>query len=123
MDVANMYKMQQENKSYAKDMYNYNLRNIQAIPSSLTKTSAFVYNTRVWPFLEVYTCTEVERQAMKDKIEYDGMTVMVIGKLGDYLDPETPHFWRGDLIRMPSIKHDSHVIEDIHSELQKGIYL
>ena len=118
-----MYKMQQENKSYAKDMYNYNLRNIQAIPSSLTKTSAFVYNTRIWPFLEVYTCTEVERQAMKDKIEYDGMTIMVIGKLADYLEPGTQHFWRGDLIRMPNIKHDSHVVEDIHSELQKGIYL
>ena len=59
-------------------------QNIQAIPTSLTKTSALTYNTRVWPFVEYYTCTEKEREALKDKIKYNGMTIMKIGKLTDY---------------------------------------
>lgn len=123
MDIQNMYKMQYENKDYKTDMYNYSLRNMQAIPSGLSKTSAFVYNTRIWPFLEVFTCTETEREAMKDKLTYDGMTIMAIGKLMDYLDPEEKHFWRGQVIRIPDLTDDSHMAEEIFSELSKGVYL
>ena len=47
MDYANTIKMMEENRQYAIDMYGYNLQNIQAIPTSLTKTSALTYNTRV----------------------------------------------------------------------------
>ena len=115
--------MQNENKDFKTDMYNYNLQNMKAIPSGMAKTSAFVYNTRIWPFLEVYTCTDVEKEAFRNKLQYDGMTIMAICKLIDYLDPEEKHLWRGELIRMPSINHDSHVVEEIYSELKKGVYL
>ena len=84
IDYANTVKMMEENRQYAIDMYGYNLQNIQAIPTSLTKTSALTYNTRVWPFVEYYTCTEKEREALKDKIKYNGMTVMKVGKLNEY---------------------------------------
>lgn len=47
LDYANTLKLMEENKQYAIDMYSYNLQNIQAIPTSLTKTSALTYNTRV----------------------------------------------------------------------------
>ena len=47
IDYANSLKMMEENRQYAIDMYGYNLQNIQAIPTSLTKTSALTYNTRV----------------------------------------------------------------------------
>ena len=57
MDFRNTIKMMEENRQYKIDMYGYNLQNIQAIPTSLTKTSALTYNTRVWPFIEYYTCT------------------------------------------------------------------
>ena len=60
IDYANTIKMMEENRQYAIDMYGYNLQNIQAIPTSLTKTSALTYNTRVWPFVEYYTCTSKE---------------------------------------------------------------
>lgn len=122
-DINNMYKMQNENKDFKTDMYNYNLQNMKAIPSGMAKTSAFVYNTRIWPFLEVYTCTDVEKEAFRNKLQYDGMTIMAICKLIDYLDSEEKHLWRGELIRMPNINHDSHVVEEIYSELKKGVYL
>ena len=122
IDYANNIKMMEENKQYAIDMYSYNLQNIQAIPTSLTKTSALTYNTRVWPFIEYYTCTDAERDALKDKIKYNGMTIMKVGKLNDYLLGED-NFYKGKLIRLPDVKLDGHMAFEIYNELNKGVYL
>lgn len=121
LDYANTLKMMEENKKYATDMYTYNLQNIKAIPTSLTKTSALTYNTRVWPFIEYYTCTEDERTALKDKIKYNGMTIMKIGYIKDYLLGRD-NFYKGQLIRL-NIKVDSHMAYEIYNELNKGVYL
>ena len=121
IDYANTIRMMEENKKFATDMYNFNLQNIQAIPTALTKTSALTYNTRVWPFIEYYTCTDTERNALKDKMKYNGMTIMKIGKLTDYLLGEDK-FYKGQLIRL-NIKVDSHMAYEIYNELNKGVYL
>ena len=121
IDYANTIKMMEENRQYAIDMYSYNLQNIQAIPTSLTKTSALTYNTRVWPFIEYYTCTEDERTALKDKIKYNGMTIMKVSKLRNYLLGQD-NFYKGKLIRL-NIKVDSHMAYEIYNELNKGVYL
>lgn len=122
IDYANTIKMMEENRSYAIDMYGYNLQNIQAIPTSLTKTSALTYNTRVWPFIEYYTCTDAEKDALKDKIKYNGMTIMKVGKLNDYLLGKD-NFYKGKLIRLPDVKIDGHMAFEIYNELNKGVYL
>ena len=121
LDLRNSLRMMEENKKFATDMYTYNLQNIQAIPTSLTKTSALTYNTRVWPFIEYYTCTDAERNALADKMKYNGMTIMKIGKLTDYLLGEDK-FYKGQLIRL-NIKVDSHMAYEIYNELNKGVYL
>ena len=121
LDYRNTLKMMEENRQYKIDMYGYNLQNIQAIPTSLTKTSALTYNTRVWPFIEYYTCTDAERNALADKMKYNGMTIMKIGKLTDYLLGEDK-FYKGQLIRL-NIKVDSHMAYEIYNELNKGVYL
>lgn len=122
LDAANTFRLMEENKQYAIDMYGYNLQNIQAIPTSLTKTSALTWNTRVWPFVEYYTCTNEEKEALKDKLNYNGMTIMRIGKLKDYTLGEDK-FYKGQLIRLPNIMEDSQVIYEIYNELNKGVYL
>ena len=122
IDYANTVKMMEENRSYAIDMYGYNLQNIQAIPTSLTKTSALTYNTRVWPFIEYYTCTDAEKDALKDKIKYNGMTIMKVGKLNDYLLGKD-NFYKGKIIRLPDVKLDGHMAFEIYNELNKGVYL
>ena len=121
LDYRNTLRMMEENRQYSIDMYGYNLQNIQAIPTSLTKTSALTYNTRVWPFIEYYTCTDAERSALKDKMKYNGMTIMKIGKLTDYKLGED-NFYKGQLIRL-NIKVDSHMAYEIYNELNKGVYL
>ena len=123
IDYANTVRMMEENRQYAIDMYGYNLQNIQAVPTSLTKTSALTYNTRVWPFIEYYTCTEAERKALKDKIKYNGMTIMKVGQLSDYTLGED-NFYKGQLIRLPEyVKIDGHMAFEIYNELNKGVYL
>lgn len=122
-DYFNLEQRQNEAKSYATDMYNFSLQNIQAIPTALSKTSAIVANTRVWPFLEVYTCTDTEKQAYQNKLKYDGMTIMAIGKLSDYIEPSTEHFFKGEIIRLPAINDDSHIANEIFREIQKGVYI
>ena len=121
LDYKNTIRMMEENRQYKIDMYGYNLQNIQAIPTSLTKTSALTYNTRVWPFIEYYTCTDAEKTALRDKMKYNGMTIMKIGKLNDYLLGEDK-FYKGQLIRL-NIKVDSHMAYEIYNELNKGVYL
>ena len=121
LDFRNNLRMMEENRQYKIDMYGYNLQNIQAIPTSLTKTSALTYNTRVWPFIEYYTCTNAERNALADKMKYNGMTIMKIAKLSEYLLGEDK-FYKGQLIRL-NIKVDSHMAYEIYNELNKGVYL
>lgn len=121
IDYKNTIKMMEENRQYSIDMYSYNLQNIQAVPTSLTKTSALTYNTRVWPFIEYYTCTDAEKDALKDKMKYNGMTIMKVGKLNDYLLGKD-NFYKGQLIRL-NIKVDSHMAYEIYNELNKGVYL
>ena len=121
LDYKNTIRMMEENRQYSIDMYGYNLQNIQAVPTSLTKTSALTYNTRVWPFIEYYTCTDAEKDALKDKIKYNGMSIMKVGKLNDYLLGED-NFYKGQLIRL-NIKVDSHMAYEIYNELNKGVYL
>ena len=124
LDVENLKTLQAETRSYAIDMYNYNLQNIQAIPTSITKTTALTYNTRIWPFIEYHTCTNVEKQAFRDKLKYNGMTVMTIGKLSDYETTSgEKQFFIGDVVRLPDLVDDNHMATEIYNEIKKGVYI
>ena len=122
-DYQNLKKLQNENKNFATDMYNYNLQNIQAIPSSLTKSSALTFNTRVWPFLEYYTCTQAEKDAFTSKLEYNGMTIMKIGKLIDYKIDGEYTFMKGQIIRLLNVDGESGTLAEIYDEINKGLFI
>jgi hypothetical protein len=113
--------LQNEALSYSKDMFNYNLQNIQALPNTLSRVSAFDINSKLYPFLEYYTCTDVEKQALRNKLIYNGMTVMTIGTIGDYLQSE-PMFIQGQMIRI-NLNDDYHIVAAIASEIHRGIYI
>lgn len=104
-----------------KDQFGYQLGNIQAIPNTLTKVSAFDIDCAHFPLLEYYTCTETEKQALRDKITYNGMTIMRIGKLEDLIS-ETPKYFKGKLIRI-EVDDDYHIATTIANELNKGVYI
>lgn len=121
VDMALQIGQQREEIDFKKDLFGYNLGNIQALPTNLTKTTAFTYNNKIFPILEYYTCTAEEKQALIDKIKYNGMTIMRIGKIEDYLQPEISYI-KGQLIRL-QVNEDNHLLEAIRQEVNKGVYV
>lgn len=96
--------------------------NIQALPSSLAKTSALTFNNKIFPILEYYTCTDEEKQALRDKIKYNGMTVGRIGIIVDFIREEKTYI-KGKLIRLESIDEDFHILNAIADEMNKGVFI
>lgn len=111
-----------EDRQYSIDQFNYSLQNVQALPYSLMRVAAYTANNKIFPMVEYYTCKEVEKQALRDKIKYNGMTVMVIGKIEDYVSASEKRFIKGQLIRL-EVADDSHIVNDIYNELNKGVYI
>lgn len=130
LDVKYGDMLREEALDYKNDMFRMQLDNIKALPSSLTKSSPISDNNPIWPILEVYDCTDVEKNALKDKIKYNGMTVGIIGTINKYLNNKQYYsdyfnymYFKGRLIRLDSIYADSHIVNAISNELNRGIYL
>ena len=93
--------LRNEALDYTKDMFGYNLGNIQALPNGITKTSPLTANFKYFPFIEMYDCTEVEKQALRNKLKYNGMTIMRIGTLKEFYTPGS--YVKGKLIRLETV--------------------
>ena len=120
-DLEYLKKSQTEARSFAQDMYAYSLGNIQALPYTLTRVSAFTENNKIFPFIEFYDATDEEKEALRNKIKYNGMTVMRIGRISDFLLNDN-RYVQGQLIRLEGINEDSHVIAEIANEIKEGAY-
>lgn len=121
-DYAIQKTLQNEALDYKKDMFGYQLGNIKAMPSSLSKTSAINADNKIFPIIEYYTCTEEEKQALKDKIKYNGMTVGRIGKIASYIQPDYSYI-KAQLIRLDGITDDTNYLNEIANEVNKGVFI
>lgn len=111
-----------ETLNYKNDMFNYDLQNIQARPDTLGKVSTYDENNAVFPVIEYYTCTFQEKEALYNKMKYNGMTIMRIGKLEDFINEEKQYI-KGKLIRNETIIDDYHIMTAIAEELDKGVFM
>ena len=114
-----MVRQQAENRDFAIDNFNYNLGNIKALPQSITKSTPLTYNNTVWPILEEYDATDEEKELLKNKLRYDGMTIMKVAKLSDY--EAEGGYLKGKLIRL-DIDANSQVANQIYQEVDRGFY-
>lgn len=120
-DTIMLAAQQKETLDYTKDQFGYQLGNIKALPNNITKTNPFTNNNKIFPVLEYYTCTDTEKQALRDKMKYNGMTIMRVGKIKDWL-LEDYSYIKAKLIEIDSdIWEDYHTVVEIASELDKGI--
>lgn len=122
VDVKMNKELRADQLDLTKDLYGYNLQNIQARPDTLTNVSVFNNDNTVFPNLEYYTCTETEKQALKNKIKYNGMTIMRIGTISDFIRSE-PSYVKARLIRLEGTSEDFHIINEISNELYKGVFI
>lgn len=115
LDYNNLIKQQKEDLSYKKDMYNYSLQNIQALPTSLSKTSSLNANSKYVPFIESYSCTSEEKELLKDYLTYNGMTAGYTGTFGlsGYVEANIVKY-NGDLLASE--------LAELNNELAKGVY-
>ena len=95
--------------------------NIKALPQSLTKVSSLTENNKIFPFIEFYECTEEEKEALRNKLTYNGMTIMRIGFIKDYIDGDL-NYVQGQLIRLLGLNEDSHVVAELANEIKMGAY-
>lgn len=113
--------LRNEALDYTIDQFGYNLRNIQALPQSVAKIDAFNQQNKIFPFLEYYSCTDIEKDALRKKIKYDGMTIMRIGTLSEFIQEE-PTYIKARLIRLEDAG-DFHLVKEIANELNKGVFI
>lgn len=120
-DIKLMQAQQAESLDYKRDLFGYELGNIKARPDVLSKTTAYCIDNKYFPFLEKYTCTDTEKEALRNKIKYNGMTVMRIGTIeefnkGDY------NYLKGQFIRL-ELPEDYHFANVVREEFNKGVYI
>ena len=107
-------------------LYKYQLDNIQNVPRTISKLTSINTDFRVWPYVEVFEPSSDDRRHFNDMIRYNGMTIMVTGYIDDYLKANDETFIQATLIRFNDqvrIENDYTLVEDINTELNKGIYI
>ena len=132
-DIKNTKALQAETIDYKKDLFGYQLGNVKALPNSIAKSTAYNIINKIFPIIEFYNCTEEERLVVAKKIAWNGMTVMAIGKVADYINNSwtcqindntfvnDKGYIKGQLIRI-DIADDYHAVAQIADELNKGVY-
>lgn len=128
IDYGMQRELQNEALDYKRDMFNYQLGNIKALPDTISKIDAFNNVFALWPIIEYYTCTEEEKKAVANKIAYNSMSVGRIGKIKDFKDNKWSYgditskgYIKGSLIRV-DIDEDTHYINELANEIYKGVY-
>lgn len=122
IDVYNADRIMEIQRSTTKDIHYMQLDNIKALPLGLSKTSYITNNNKLFPFLEFYTCTAIEDMAVRDYLDYNGMTINRIGKIRDFQATESLPYIKAKLIRI-DINDDPHQVTAISNELAMGVYL
>lgn len=124
-DIQLNDKLRNETLDYTRDMFGYNLQNIQAIPTTIAKTTAITVNNKIFPFIEYYTCTDIEKQALRDKLKYNGFTIMRIGTLQQFIGSNEFDYCyvKGKLIRLEELQTEYSIAIAIAEEINKGVFI
>lgn len=128
-DVAINESMRQEQRNFTEDVFALNLGNIRAQPYSLSKTTAFTANNKIFPILEYYTCKEEQKNLVARQIAQYSMSVGALGELQDYIsntwsynDIRARRYIKGKFIFINNVPDDWHMLAAINEEMQGGIY-
>lgn len=85
-DFATEWLKQSEAIDYTKDQFEYQLGNIKALPQGLARTAAQTTMDSYVPTLEYWSAPIIEREALSNKIKYNGMLVQRVDKLVNFID-------------------------------------
>lgn len=107
--------------------FKYQMDNIKSMPHTIKKLTNINGDTRVFPYIEIYSCSSTEEESFNLKMQYTGYTIMTTGYIWNYLKLGSETFVQADLIRLDLSRSeesaDNHVAVEIASELAKGVYI
>lgn len=129
-DLYAQQQLHNEQLDYKRDMFGYQLDNIKALPHSIAKTTAYTKNNKIFPILEYYTCTDEEKEAVANKIAFNGMSVGVINKPINYIGNSWSYgnitdkgYIKAKLIHFDDPEADDfHIVNSLGEELNMGVY-
>lgn len=127
-DVQNNRKLRNDAISKAKALFNYQLDNIKAIPNTIRNIGCLTVDNVLVPVLEYYCASDDEIDSFNKKMQYYGMSVMKVGTILEYLNPNNNTFIQGQLLRLlppqgVNTEADNHLAEEIGNEISKGLYI
>lgn len=121
-DYSMMGDRQREDKDYTIESYRMQLGNIKALPYTINKVTPLTNNNKIFPVLELYECTDKEKELFEEYLKYKSMSIDSIGSINMYLQ-DTPTFISGTLIRLEGTGLANNEIYEIYDELKKGVYI
>lgn len=119
-ELNNRKLIDNENNNAKRDIFNYQMGNMQASPNSYNRGSSFNVLTKTQPFLEIYDCTDREKALLKNKLDAEGYTIGAIDLITNYL-PREKNYIKGSLVFANG--EDMQTLLAINNELQQGIYI
>lgn len=127
MDVQVNKELRREARDLTMDQFGYQLGNIRALPNTLTKVEAFDIKCPIFPYVERYSCSTEEANAVKAKIKFNGMTAGFISTIKTqeaYKDSSGDNnYIKCKLIRLSTTDaEDYHIYNVIADELYAGHY-
>lgn len=120
-DVIGNQKIREEQIGLQKDLFGMELGTVKARADSLTRGAIYNINNKYFPYIEYYTCTDQELEALENKLKYNGMTVGVIGVIENYIDYSADWTYIQARVIDIDIEDDAHMANTINRELQGGI--
>lgn len=119
-DAVIMNKKFAEETSMTRDNFMYSTGNIAARPDTIASVGSFTNSNKLAPYIEVYDCTDIEKDAFREFLKYNGMMVGRIATVSEFAGNN--YFVKGSIIKMPLIESDSHAADVIYSEVMRGGY-
>ena len=123
-----------EQKKYSRDIFQLNLGNVQAMPRTISRTTAYTIDNRYFPVFVKYSCTGAEEEAVRRYFIENSFRVDAIGYPEDFMsvtyrlrninheDYECRGFLSGQIIKIDTDK-DTHYIDELNNEFTKGVYM
>lgn len=132
-DVRINKALRAEALDYTQDQFGFQMGNIKARPTTLARVGALNTSNKLYPFVEIWTCTTKEREAVAAKIALNGMSVGVAGTFGDFINVpwtatvngkiyHSQNYIKAKLIKITNIGDESHYTNTLGNELNMGVY-
>lgn len=121
-DYALLDDKQVEEKDYMMDQYRFQLGNIKALPNTINKVTPLTYNNKLFPFIEIYECTDEEKELFERYLEYRSMTIESVDFISNYIK-DNRTFIQATPIRLENIDLTAIELSEIFKEFKQGVYI